>query len=974
MSNSLAGKHFVVPMFSGVMLNYIGDVCGGIVTLKFNRDKTVTGISSSGTIWQTSLAGYWYDDERTSTMTFYPEENSASWEIDAPSGSYFGWIPGTFKNKATFNSTYTEIVKFEQENEELDKKRKMANDIMSFVTVETRESLETSIREGISKVSGASDEYAVDDIDYDVLFEEAKEEKENVAIALIASTSWISFTAGYFDVISNKVLAKLVYKNRFMESYTPPGASYCGKEITFNNEKASEIFQNSTDVYDIPLTLENRHKRLNGVSDGTIFTPDFTIFKDQLCDEAEIVKDVVDDDGNVTTPGYVKHFYPRGIDLIAGVFRLETALSEKRRFHGRTLLYCRLNEELLDNQYFFPDGREFRINMHPQLIVKAIVFNGKAVPKHLIKRKNWDKNEKDGSAVTFNLVSAGVDVKYSTGKDYVENHLNEVEIHYYGQVVDTSEYLWSDFQQVPSDNGTDIADYFPGFLDRKAELEAELGVEPSKPVNGDYIMSDLTGFTQPEGYTNPKYGLTTHFARSNMHFNCSDGRHPVVYYLFPTTSGPYDRFYGQFEFLAPKQFHAHMGGTKMDEVVYGNKKLTRILQGKKAVGNDMRTSNSTGFAFRINLEPDMQETVQLTNKSIQIINELPESLYDWYNDPKSMITVYWQRALIKEMEYLTGIDFPYDTFGYNLGNFSYGGMENIERAVHTLTRENHRGWTVYKHELAHMWFQNSMGFKSMKDYWIDEGLATLMTFGVEDVIGTDKRTEYNVDNVNPEMQKHSTYLWMLWMMNNLDEHPTFYGDVPIAESYGQYNVFISFTIWYSLAINMGAEFKTGTELPNEPVKSSMSSISNATAYWGCMTALLTEYKDKTYTYSDIKGFIGDYVANNAATSWQGKWPQTKSQVNVFFEAFVENGTSFPIEYRPKYHADLLPEEWVTRNEANEIISSTVSQDLQNWLNTGEYPPPEESTASRTLAKLSRAETKAKNVSFCSRCEHHKKFK
>ena len=69
---------------------------------------------------------------------------------------------------------------------------------------------------------------------------------------------------------------------------------------------------------------------------------------------------------------------------------------------------------------------------------------------------------------------------------------------------------------------------------------------------------------------------------------------------------------------------------------------------------------------------------------------------------------------------------------------------------------------------------------------------------------------------------------------------------------------------------MGAEFKTGTELPNESVKSSMSSISNATAFWGCMTALLTEYKDKTYTYSDIKGFIGDYVAQNAATSWQGK--------------------------------------------------------------------------------------------------------
>ena len=52
----------------------------------------------------------------------------------------------------------------------------------------------------------------------------------------------------------------------------------------------------------------------------------------------------------------------------------------------------------------------------------------------------------------------------------------------------------------------------------------------------------------------------------------------------------------------------------------------------------------------------------------------------------------------------------------------------------------------------------------------------------------------------------------------------------------------------------------------------------------------------------------------------------------------------------------------------------ISEDLQHWLNTGEYPVPESTatatgTLSKTLEIISDTNTEEEELSFCHRCRH-----
>ncbi|MDH3909051.1 MAG: M1 family aminopeptidase, partial [Gammaproteobacteria bacterium] len=94
-------------------------------------------------------------------------------------------------------------------------------------------------------------------------------------------------------------------------------------------------------------------------------------------------------------------------------------------------------------------------------------------------------------------------------------------------------------------------------------------------------------------------------------------------------------------------------------------------------------------------------------------------------------------ASLDWLEEYTGIDYPYDKFGFALiPDFQYGGMEHVGailyRASHLFLEEAPSDTqllgraSLIAHEAAHMWFGNLVTMKWFNDVWTKEVFANFM--------------------------------------------------------------------------------------------------------------------------------------------------------------------------------------------------------------------------------------------------------
>lgn len=621
---------------------------------------------------------------------------------------------------------------------------------------------------------------------------------------------------------------------------------------------------NSTDVYSVDMPLYDM-EHLTGSSEP-IYEPQQKEYLGKKIEQYE--------EGD----GYIKHIYPRGVDVIQYIHRIELDPVVERYCVGRTKMYCRYNETLLNDSYFYPMGPAFRINTSQT--VTHIVFNGDLVPHYLITRESWDKNGNDKLAVTFNFAAAGIVPKYTDDgiTEYNESNLNEVEIWYKGEIQTAGNgYI----HNVKTGISNDV-EYFDTDLQTIAkEFDKKYFMPPE-----DFVYTYIDNGEKSDSSKRANHILRSSFALPHIDFFPSDFKTEDVYTIFPHTMAIYDKAYQQIEFIVPNQFFAHSGGTRraLLPIIGKEKSLFVYTPGYKASGPDYRSQITTSHAFHVSTFDKVTETVNssITGRAIAVEYEMEPRIYSWF---KNTIVGKQMENMIHALETLYG-EYPYDTIKWAWSNRTNIAMEFMERPTQSFT------WMsiyVFIHELSHMWNQNKISYISWDHQWTDEGAANLLEHLVQDMIIPDKSESY-----------------LLYYEALITLSALLTGDSgAIKDDYDRYDYSKSGLFWTILLYFWGADKKSdGSGKPVGPLEQYYNGKNVNVHFWAAMKNFLNAFSDKLYSYEEMKEVWGTYVEQNA-TTWNNKWPSTRDELYHYFDTFLAMGGKKQLEQLEDYKLTLL---------------------------------------------------------------------
>jgi hypothetical protein len=726
-----------------------------MITIKFNKEQTFTVVSQSSRATSNQFTGLGtvYPYTILSTPTGSVGAKIQFYTTNSATGRWLRLISGNRQSTITFSLDYKKIVGFKEDLLTFPTLT-TANTIVNAITTPTSQSdflgkfltqytanigntyyVVDSSGNYTSDVSGTrvnmGATYAADTVNW----------KRNVACALMSTNSYIAMS----EIGGTRLqFAQILYDGNTLVPYIQdPNTGVCGKLL------APEFFApaiDKSDIYNIPISIYNASKRLNGISPGS-FEPTTTVFLGRNCIQEEKVQ------ASGSIPAYLKHIAIRGIDVIVYNHRLHLDPSQMNYLKGRMIMYARHKQSFLNDTYWYPDGPDFRINLNPILTVTKLICNDTEIPLHLVKRKNWDNYAKDGNSITFNIATAvaqtGVTFKYdadTSGGLYTEAGLNKIEIWYQGQhseLIGNVPVLSYAYAQVPSTKNVPISTLMQN---PKLYDEAKLYATKYNCYLGPYENLDIVS---NNGYIVRKSGQSEHswmfagiWCDSTIDFYPIDTIPAYLYHLGPFNDYYQDLYYHQIEFMVPKPFVASTGGTRITpiESADGNSVLYGFVPGAKVVGDDYRVTYCVDFAFRIRPMVPKVETVTLTDGSsipyyVEVSPEI-KPLYDtsgFYGNASTMQT------MIRSCEKILG-KYPFDTFGTVVNSTGGGGMEHWETTNITPTQIG--GSYVIVHELVHMWWQNKVSQRSPKDSWIDEGFDMMCDYWIWDDISDDSSNKF----------------------------------------------------------------------------------------------------------------------------------------------------------------------------------------------------------------------------------------
>ena len=788
------------------------------IIIRFNKNQTFKVISN-GPVNNTDIFN---NSEQEYSYTIVSEPNGLNGAvISFTHGVPYSGLSFNRMFTITFDTTYNKIVNFNESLENFTIKS-LANTIVNGITTSDSESdFLTKFLASYTSNSGstlysvdASGNYTSDSsgtrVNIGTIYTSAGSDwRRQVAISMMSTNSNVIAAVGS---LTRFRLATMLYDGETITGcYTVETPKYCG--IKMNVEYYTPSIQQNDIYYNInmPMTIHNESKRLNGKSDGR-FEPDQTSFLSKNCLEIEKVA------ASGSIPAHVKHITVRGLDVVAHNYRMHFDPSQMHYMKGRSISYCRHKQSLLDDTFWYPDGPEFRINLNPELTITKLLCNDIEVPLHLIKRKSWDNYVKDTYAITFNIAAAiaqaGIEFKYDTDPsgNYVKDGLNKIEIWYEGKFANNNYStlitdLFKDknvgggvkYKTTPSSNNRKLSSLMKNtsLYENSKSIGSKYGVSeqtitPSPKVS---VVQDRMIIINNRFYDSSMIIGTT--VSSGIEYEPNDQAQTHLFLLVPSNDNAYDKFYLQVEIMCPKQFYASTGGKHLVPIDSIDKTcvLYRFVPGAKAEGPDYRSTYSTALSFRIKEYPVRSETITVHDtsgnlKTIPYYTEIPSEMIPFYNNTNNSYNSTNMTRIIQSIENIMG-PYPFDTYGTSIGNLEPGnGMEYMEMSGYS---SKSLDWFVVIHETFHQWWQDMVSFDYHQDWWIDEGLNQFCNYFTIDDLNLDTSGNlFYVYNVNNKIQD----IEYGWSEQSLAKY---------SGTYGSYDLpaFIYATMYY----NFGADFK-----------------------------------------------------------------------------------------------------------------------------------------------------------------------
>lgn len=864
MRSNLSGNTYCLPLINvaGNMI-YIGPVAA-YFTITFEYDT----VSFDDGVYQ---FGWNYFDNSVEYQIIEEPEREGSTTMISKVYLFFenenvGDFDGTFM-KLTFSNDLTKITNFEAGNKGV---KEVVDQVKAIVSAVDEDNFKDTLTLKLSEADYSKFDGNVEDLHLVYMTDTAKW-KENVAISLLTTHESVISSLEEDDTFiqpSKVDFARMMYNNDIVQGVKAIGNEYYGRKI--ENKRVSPNIS-SKDIYKTPMDLEHSVKRLSGTSRNS-FEPTRST-KTITINGVDVVKNVdeeeIDEDTNT-----IKHINIRGLDVISYHNRIEVDPSQPKYVVGRSIIHLRYKKSLLEDTYFYPNGPEFRINL--LMPVKKLVFNDTEIPAHLIKRKHWDEEEKDGSAVCFNFEEASVVPNYITeGTDehtYVEGNLNKVEIWYEGIMTQRNNSSLMAQQGVSDSNP--LSSIYPNLTAEQKKYFDKYNIEYT--TYGFRTIEEETFSLNTRTYG--PYMLSSVLSDTCLEFYPDDNS-KYLYRIFPVNSAPYDKSYFQLEILVPEQYIAHSGGHRLAVAEINNKKLFKFVPGYKSSSTDYRSSIATAMSFTVDKIPERNETLTLASGNVvEMIDEIPVEFLSWYDQTNF---VKHRKDMLDVLEELLG-PYPYDTCGTAISRQGGSAMEHMERAAYSMA---FREIYVYVHEIVHMWWQNKVTFGSRKDYWIDEGITSVLQYYALDVLAA--RGVVGLDSIS-SARSYKSHLGIT------EDGLTFkFPSDSVHDLYGSQSYDRVSLLWYLLMVHWGTPLGKPMEdgnldynFPSGPQETYYDATNVNTHFWDAIKYFLGEYNDASYNYKDVYEVLGEFAANNS-TNWGNQWPNTAEHVKHFFEEMTK---------------------------------------------------------------------------------------